>query len=199
LSGLSPGGPVVAYTEALTDAAAKKGEPVLVTKDVMRLRMLFEDDDFLDELLYVNNEVGRSDLDRARDMIKLMQPLESTVLPKFVIFLAKKKRLMALKPICKEYVASLYFTNSIAPVKVRSAQPLSEEQKEAIKEKMKEKTGAADIKLVAEVDGSLLGGFVIEWGFVDPENLDTPSEGVDLSLQTILTKKALDNGVLATV
>jgi len=195
-SGLMPGGPVIAYTQALTDAAEKKDEAVPVTKDVMKIRDKFEDEEFLDELQLLVNEPGLSLLDKARGTTKLLAPFESTVMEKFIVFLAKKKRLMALKPICREYVASLYFTQSIAPVVVRSAQRLTEEQAEAVKEKMKEKAGCSAVKLVNEVDGSLLAGFVIEWGFTDPENLVAPTEGIDLSLKRFLEKRAIDTGVL---
>merc|ERR1719198_163033 len=91
-------------------------------------------------------------------MIKLFQPLESTVLPKFITFLAKKKRLLALKPLCLEYVTELYNMQEIVPVKVTSASRLSSAQIEAIKDKMKAKTGASDVKLVQAVDAGLLGG-----------------------------------------
>merc|ERR1712039_1137322 len=108
--------------------------------------------------------------------------LESSVVPKFVTFLAKKKRLQALQPVVEEYMTSLYETQNIVPVRVRSAEPLTEEQKEAIKEKMKAKTGASDIKLVCQVDPNLLAGMTIEFGFTDPDVLGTPTEGADLSL-----------------
>lgn len=194
--GLHPSGPVTAYMQALSDAAEKKDEAVSVTKDVMMIREKYDDEDFLQELQYVNNEPSTTDLEKAQETVKLLAPFESTVMEKFVIFLAKKKRTMALKPICKEYIASLYFTQSILPVIVRSAARLSDKQAEAIKEKMKEKTGCSAIKLVNEVDGSMLAGFVVEWGFTDPENLVAPTQGIDLSLKSFLVEKAIDSGVM---
>merc|ERR1712056_116536 len=136
---------------------------------------------------------------KAAGMVELMQPLESNVVPKFVTFLAKKKRLQALQPVVEEYMSSLYETQNIAPVLVRSAQPLTEEQKEAIKEKMKAKTGASDIKLVCQIDSSLIAGLSVEYGFTDPEQLSTPTEGADLSLKSYLESAALNQGVVATV
>mmetsp|Transcript_56696 Transcript_56696/g.156940 ORF Transcript_56696/g.156940 Transcript_56696/m.156940 type:complete len:304 (+) Transcript_56696:91-1002(+) len=198
-SGLSASGPITVYTRALMDAAAKQKESVPVTKDVMKIKALFGDEDFLDELTLVVNETGQTELDKARGMLKLMQPLESKVMEKFVIFLAKKRRLLALKPICHEFVCSLYDAQSIAPVVVRSAQRLTSEQIKNITDKMKAKTGASDIKLVTEVDASLLGGFIIEWGFTDPENLNTPTEGIDLSLKNYLKKSAINQGVITEI
>lgn len=198
-SGLAPGGPLVVYTDALIEAAAKKGESVPVTKDIMKIKQLFGDEEFLEKLTFVVNDLGTTEVAKAAGMIELLQPLESTVVPKFITFLAKKTRLLALKPICQEYVSALYNAQSIAPVIVRSAQRLSESQIETIKDKMKAKTGASDVKLITEVDAGLLGGFIIEYGFTDPENLDTPTEGVDLSLKSFLEKAALDQGVVTQV
>merc|ERR1719198_547631 len=195
-SGLQPGGPLIVYRDALIEAAAAKGESVAVTKDVMALKAKFEDQDLLEELSLIVNALGTTEIQKAQGMIKLFQPLESTVLPKFITFLAKKKRLLALKPLCMEYVSELYNMQEIVPVKVTSSSRLSAAQIEAIKEKMKAKTGASDVKLVQAIDASLLGGFVVEWGFSDPENMDTATEGVDLSLKNVLSKAALNQGVV---
>jgi len=196
-SGLVGGGPVVVYTEALMDAANKKQEQVTVAQDMMMLKAKFLDEDFLDELQFVVNETSFKELDRAKGLIKLLEPFGSTVVPKFILFLAKKKRLMSLKVIAQEFVSKLYDSQGIAPVKVSCAQRLTDEQMEGIKEKMKEKTGANDIKLIVEVDASLLGGFTVEWGYPDPEDLSTPTDGIDLSLKAILAKAALNQGVLS--
>merc|ERR1712151_587728 len=132
--------------------AAKTGESVPVTKDVMKVKALFKDEAFMQKLQFIVNNPSLSLLDRASSMVEMMQPLESSVVPKYVTFLAKKKRLQALRPIVEEYMSTLYETQNIVPVRVKSAQPLTEEQKEAIKEKMKTKTGASDIKLVCSID-----------------------------------------------
>merc|ERR1712061_755977 len=116
----------------------------------------------------------------------------------FVVFLAKKKRLMSLKVIAQEFVGQLYDQQSIAPFKVVCAERLTEEQLEGIKEKMKEKTGASDIKMIVFVYPGLLGGFTVEWGFPDPEDLSTPTDGIDLSLKAVLAKAALNEGVLTS-
>jgi len=198
-SGLIPGGPVTAYSDALAEAASRQGESVPVTRDVMKVKGLFSDSKFLDELQFIVNNPTLSQTTKAAAMVDLMQPLESSVVPKFVVFIAKKKRLQALSPIATAYLNTLYSTQDIAPVRVTSAVPLSEEQKEAIKEKMKAKTGAADVKLVTKIDSRLLAGLKVEWGFTDPDQLMTPIEGVDLSMKSYLEDAALDKGVVVAV
>ena len=41
----------------------------------------------------------------------------------------------------------------------------------------------AQVKLVPEVDPTLIGGFTLEWGYTDPVNLYAPTHGVDMSLK----------------
>merc|ERR1712032_1185469 len=105
------------------------------------------------------------------------------------------KRLQGLQLIAEQYMTMLYNTQNIVPVRVKSAQPLTGEQKEAIKEKMKAKTGASDIKLICQTDPSLIAGFKIEYGFLDQDKAVTPTEGEDVSLKTYLENAALDQGI----
>jgi ATP synthase F1 delta subunit len=184
------GNPTLTFVNVLETAAAKKEQSVAVTKDVMKVKKLFNDEAFKDKLLYVVN-IQLTKLEEADEMLKLFGDLDSEVFPKFVVYLAKKNRLHQLNLICKEYVAGLYRSQSILPVLVTSAVKLTTDQKKTLKDKLKEKTGAADIKLVTQTDGNLLAGFTAEWGFCDPETLSTPTEGVDLSLVTYLGKAKL--------
>jgi len=191
---LSSVNPVLVYTTALTEAAAKMGESVTVTKDVLRVKKLFVDEDFKDTLFTLLNR-GLDQLEKASALCKAFEPLESKVFPKYVTYLAKKRRLQSLGLICKEYIKALYRSENIAPVRVFTSEPLTEKQKDAIKEKMMAKLGASVIKLICEVRSDVLAGLKLEWGFVDPDTLDAPTDGVDLSLKNVLTKAALKGGV----
>jgi len=191
---LQPGGPIAAYATALAEGAAANKESVPVTKDVLKAKALFEEQPFLDKLYGVNGNPNIDDLQRADGLCELMK-FESTVMPKFVKYLAKKKRFKSLKAIITHYMKSQYVESSIAPVTVTSAQKLNEEQVSKIKDKMKAKIGCKDVKLIVNTDAGLLAGLTVEWGYVDPILLDAPSEGVDFSLKTYLTKKALLQGV----
>merc|ERR1712232_1451583 len=151
-------------------AADKKKETVIVSKDVITLKGKFEDMEFSEAYGWVNNNYQLSDVEKAEEISKLLGDTESTVLPKFVTYLAKKKRLESLKEIVNHFVIQLYKDMSIMPAVVYSAEPLTEEQEAAVKEKMVEKTGARDVKLVSKVDASILGGLKIEYDFMDPEN-----------------------------
>jgi len=195
-SGLKPYGPVSAYSYALMDAAKKKAQAVPVTKDVMKIRKKFADPEFKTAYYVENNRPFTSDLKRAEIMKDMLKPLESEVTEKFITFLAKKRRLKGLPQIVQFYVNSLYREESIEPIVVTSAVKLSDEEKNTIKEKMKAKTGASEIKIIAKEDPALLGGFKVQWSFMDPDNLITPTKTEDLTLKHMLKKAALGKGIV---
>ncbi|CAL1165672.1 unnamed protein product, partial [Cladocopium goreaui] len=196
---LKPFGPVVTYAKALMDAAREKDEDVAVTEDVLMIKDKFKEEEWLDKLGTVQNDPYLTEVQKANKIVDLLKPLKSTVMPKFIVFLAKKNRLNGIKVIMFEYVQSMYYLQSITPVRVTSAQRLTEDQLAKIKEKMKSKCGTRDVKLVAEVDPNLIGGLTLEWGYTDPVQLYAPTHGVDLSLKNILNKRALQKGVVPCV
>lgn len=193
---LKPFGPVVTYAKALRDAAMEKDEAVAVTEDVLMIKDKFQEEEWLDKLVSVQNDYELTTVQKANKIVDLLKPLKSTVMPKFIVFLAKKNRLNGIKVIMNEYVQAMYFVQSITPVRVTSAQRLTEDQLEKIKQKMISKAGTKDVKLVAEVDENLIGGLTVEWGYTDPVQLYAPTHGVDLSLKNILNKRALEKGVV---
>mmetsp|Transcript_18057 Transcript_18057/g.25370 ORF Transcript_18057/g.25370 Transcript_18057/m.25370 type:complete len:96 (+) Transcript_18057:65-352(+) len=82
----------------------------------------------------------------------------------------------------------LYKAQSVAPVLVRSAQPLSEDQQEKIKSKMQAKLGVQEIKLVTRVEASLIAGLQIEWDFADPMNYVDPKGKEDISFMRAIER-----------
>lgn len=191
-SGAEARGPVYVYMNALMDAAAKSGESVPVTKDVMQYKKTYElmPQDLQESLSKALNkgESFLSEVEKAEVWKEQFGPWESTVFPKFMTFLAKKRRLTTLFVLSEEYVAHLYQRQSIAPVTVTSAMPLSEEQTATIKQKMAKQLEVNDIKLIQKIDRKLLSGFKIEWGYTDPENPVCGTESIDLSLSNQLEK-----------
>merc|ERR1719188_1579013 len=123
---LRPTGAIVVYTKALLDGAAKKGESVPVTKDIMALKVAYEDEDFLDKLHAAINMPYLSPLEKVDIVLGACPKMESTVVPAFLRFLAKKQRLISMKKILNEYVQNIYYTQSIIPVRCYSASPLTD-------------------------------------------------------------------------
>jgi ATP synthase F1 delta subunit len=199
-----PTGPIYVYMKALMEASAKKGESVPVTKDVMKYKATMEkpDEDLMKKMQVEITEDGHPhafndrEVIQAQKMVALLGPWESTVFPKFVTFLAKKDRLDQLLMMCQQFVVHLYDQQSIAPVVVTSAQPLTNKQAESIKDKMKGMLKVADIKLVQKVDSVLVGGFKVEYNFLDPENPDVGINCIDLSMKRAFEDAALSEGVV---
>lgn len=192
------GSGVNTYSKALAEAAMKNEEIRAVTKDVMKVKELLRNDAFREKLQLMMAEPYLSDTDKGKELCKLWAPLESTVFPKFVLFIAKKKRLAMMS--CKDgvfdqYMLDQYKTQNIMPVRVQSAKRLTEAQKEKIITKMIAKTGASDIKLVLEVLPALKAGLTIEWAFTDPDVMVSPTEGMDLTLKNLLQKACTKEGV----
>ncbi|CAE8650004.1 unnamed protein product [Polarella glacialis] len=193
---LEASGPIVTYSQALFDAAKAKNETVKVTMDVLAMKTKLQDDEFLEKWVLITNNFNIEKKDRSSVLVDLLGPFKSTVVPKFIVFLTKKQRAMSLRRIVKHYVTALYQQQAIEPVTVKSAQRLTPEQQEAIKQKMKARTGAKDIKLIMEVDANLLAGFILEWGYVDKEALRSPANAIDLTMSNHLQKSALKQGVM---
>eukprot|EP00929_Paragymnodinium_shiwhaense_P114795 TRINITY_DN832_c0_g3_i1.p1 TRINITY_DN832_c0_g3~~TRINITY_DN832_c0_g3_i1.p1 ORF type:complete len:295 (+),score=87.17 TRINITY_DN832_c0_g3_i1:70-954(+) len=186
---------IVCFSDALADAAIKKEEAAAVTQDVMMVKELLDQEKFRDDLRLFINQPFLPETEKAQGLSKLFGKMESTVFPKYVMFLAKKKRLPMLREVLEFYMKQQYKTQSIEPVRVKCAQRITDEQQEKIKEKMKAKCGASDIKLIIEISTELVAGFVIEWGFTDPDTLTCPTEGLDLSLRNVVKRAAVREGV----
>lgn len=190
------GSPADLFMQVLRDAAAKKGESVPVTKDVMKARKALKDNDFCMELDEYVGSVGGDEYARAEKAIELMSNLESTVFPKFMLFLSKKNRWGLLETVMDHYMRALYKTESIAPVNVVTANPLNDTEKESLKERMKAVAGASDVKMVIKVDPALVAGFKVEWDFLDPDNMLNAQQSIDMTMASHIKTAALRKGVV---
>jgi DNA-binding transcriptional regulator YiaG len=126
-------------------------------------------------------------------------PFQSTVVEKFVEYLGKKGKLKLMEAVASHYVDALYARQDIKPVLVTSASAMSAEQKDAIIAKMKVLTKASDIKLKVTVNPALVGGFLIEWNFLEIDQMKYPSNSIDMTLQSMIGNQAVKEGVVAAV
>lgn len=82
----------------------------------------------------------------------------------FLGLLVDRTRIMFLGGILRQYQALLRELNQTALAEVVAAVELSDEQKERVKQKVREFTGAQQVELQVTLDPSLLGGLVIKVG-----------------------------------
>lgn len=192
--------PAHVFTDALLTCASKAKESVAVTRDVLKVKKLLAETytPFEQKMHEFVNMPLMDGVEKANGMLELINEetkLESTVFPKFVKYLAKKKRLNMLKKALDQYVVGVYDSQKIEPVVCKSAQALTDAQKKTIKEKMMAKLGVTDIKLICEVNPRLEAGLALEWGFVDPEKLYCPTGGSEFTMKMVLEKMSTSKGV----
>jgi F-type H+-transporting ATPase subunit delta len=82
----------------------------------------------------------------------------------FLMLLVDRNRIAYLDSIAYKFVELSYNEESIEIAKVTSSVRLSSEQQKGIATKLKDITGAKQIKLALKVDPTLIGGFTIEIG-----------------------------------
>ncbi|MGB3137599.1 MAG: ATP synthase F1 subunit delta [Nodosilinea sp.] len=82
----------------------------------------------------------------------------------FLKLLVDRGRIAFLKPVLQQYQALLRERNQTVLADVTSAVELSDEQQNAIRDRVKTMTGANSVELSIQIDPSLIGGLVIKVG-----------------------------------
>ena len=110
-------------------------------------------------------------------------------LGKFFRVLVKRNRLDLAPEISKHYLELVYKTASVKMVEVCTAFPFTTVQKLNLIKKLKELTNAREIRLVVNVDSSLIGGFSIK---IDSNVLDFT---IKTQLENLAKKLGWDRGI----
>jgi F-type H+-transporting ATPase subunit delta len=82
----------------------------------------------------------------------------------FLMLLVDRKRIAFLAGVCQQYRALLRRLRKTALAEVVSAVALTDEQKEAVRQKVIQMVGAQQVELDARIDPDLIGGVVIKVG-----------------------------------
>ena len=94
--------------------------------------------------------------------------------------LVNRDRINILKSVISNYLELVYETASIKMIEVITAFPFTNLQKNTLIQKLKELTGAREIRLIITVDSSLIGGFLIK----------TESKVIDFTVKNQLQRLA---------
>ena len=94
--------------------------------------------------------------------------------------LVDRDRINLLSAVISAYLELVYETASIKTIEVSTAVSFSDSQKDKLIQKLKELTNAREIRLVINVDPSLIGGFLIK----------TESKVVDFTIRNQLQQLA---------
>ena len=106
---------------------------------------------------------------------------------RFLMLLVDRGRVAFLMPILRQYQTLLRELNNTVLADVAAAVELSEEQQNAIRDRVKTMTGANSVELSVQVDPSLIGGLVIKVG----------SQVIDASLRGQLRRIGMQLATIA--
>lgn len=148
------------YGLALFKLAKEMGAGSEIFNDFTAVKSCFEaDSDF--ERLLGNPRLTQEE--RTQVLDNIFGGKINVYLLNMLKILASKRLLGIVDGCWLEYRRLYCQDNNILPVKVTSAQELSEGQKKKIEESLAEKTGSR-ILLSCAVDESLIGGLILEYG-----------------------------------
>jgi F-type H+-transporting ATPase subunit delta len=149
------------YAEALMSVAQSHNLTAEVGNDVRGvLEVMASSADLKDLMLnpLVKPEAKKGILDRL---------LRSEIQPyffNFLMLLVDRRRIYLLEAICKQYQTLLRKLNNTVLAEVTSTVDLNDGQRQAVVQKVREMTGAADVELETKIDPDLIGGVVIRVG-----------------------------------
>ena len=105
----------------------------------------------------------------------------SSYMRNFLMLLVDRRRVILLEGICQQYLALLRQLNQTVLAEVTSAVELTEEQKQAVREKVVAMTNARQVELETKIERDLIGGVIIKVG----------SQVVDASIKGQLRRLSL--------
>jgi len=147
------------YARALFDFSVEKNLMHQITADFQNLEVfLSETPDLID---YLNNPLI-STLRKEELLSKTLKSQLNTETFKFLNVLVKRDRINLLQSVISSYLNLVYSLASIKMIEVSTAFPFTNLQKNTLIKKLKEITNAREIRLVINVDSSLIGGFLIK-------------------------------------
>nr|YP_009028779.1 ATP synthase CF1 subunit delta [Asterionellopsis glacialis]AGH28328.1 ATP synthase CF1 subunit delta [Asterionellopsis glacialis] len=165
------------YARALYDFSVENNIMHQITADFQNLEVFLNKADELTG--YLNSPVVTKEAKKAV-LTKTLQDQVNTETFKFLMVLVERDRISLVNGIITNYLELVYETASIKMIEVTTAFAFTNLQKNTLIKKLKELTNAREIRLVINVDSSLIGGFLIK----------TSSKVIDFSIKNQLQKLA---------
>ena len=169
------------YAQALMSIAQAQNITELLGENVRALEALLEESQEFRE--FVVNPIVKAE-DKKSVLRKVMGNDTNPYLMNFLMLLVDKRRILFIKEVAQQYLALLRKLNQIVLAEVTSAKELSEQQKQAISERVKAMTNAQDVEIKTIINPDLIGGVVIKVG----------SQVIDASLRGQLRRISMSLG-----
>ena len=165
------------YARALFDFSVEKNIMHQITADFQNLDIFLEETPELME--YLTNLIVKQEV-KSEILTKTLKSQLNTETFKFLMVLVERDRINLLTTIIESYLELIYQTASIKMIEVSTASAFTNLQKDTLIQKLKELTNAREIRLVINVEPSLIGGFLIK----------TDSKVIDFTVKNQLQKLA---------
>ncbi|MFP4008115.1 MAG: ATP synthase F1 subunit delta [Spirulinaceae cyanobacterium] len=149
------------YAQALMSIAQSKDMTNQFGEIFRSLEALMEESPELRE--FILNPVVEPE-DKKAILRRILGDDAPVELTHFVMLLVDKRRIIFLSAIAQQYLERLRELNHTVLAEVRSAKELSEDQQQAIRDRVKAMTDAREVELKTQVDPNLLGGVTIKVG-----------------------------------
>lgn len=162
------------YAKALFDLAKDQQALEPVETDLQDLQTLIQQNDQLRELF--SDPVIREDVQESA-IHALFHDRVHMLTERFLLLLVEKGRLDHILAICRVFLQLCDDDKGLIHAQVATAQPMDDDQLQALKTRLEEKTGKTVVTHV-QVDPSLLGGFKVKMG----------DQVMDLTLQNQLQR-----------
>ena len=147
------------YARALYDFSVEQNLMHQITADFQNLEVFLAQTPDLTE--YFNNPLISSD--KKQELLeKTLKSQLNTETFKFLSVLVERDRINLLQSVISCYLNLVYELASIKMIEVSTAFAFTNLQKNTLIKKLKELTNAREIRLVINVDSSLIGGFLIK-------------------------------------
>lgn len=163
------------YAQAFCDVVAARNEQQQALEEIRAFRDLLDGSTELREIIS-SPAVGRIQKERLlQSILEKTRPSRAT--ENLLRVLLRNERLGGLPEIAEEFARELDRRQGVAMIEVKSARPLTTEQKQGLERRFEEMTGRK-VRVHYQEDEGLIGGVVAQWG----------SEVYDGSVRTQLEK-----------
>ena len=147
------------YARALYDFSVEQNLMHQITADFQNLEVFLDQTPDLTQ--YFNNPLISSD--KKQELLdKTLKSQLNIETFKFLSVLVQRDRINLLQSVISCYLNLVYELASIKMIEVSTAFAFTNLQKNTLIKKLKELTNAREIRLVINVDSSLIGGFLIK-------------------------------------
>nr|YP_010951739.1 ATP synthase subunit delta [Laurencia elata]WMP12678.1 ATP synthase subunit delta [Laurencia elata] len=166
------------YAEALLDIAKNDSSLDDFTQNLSSISAILSESKELRELLF--NPIVDSALKKEILKSLFVNQVNNSIL-NFLYILVDRRRISFLNVIIEKYLELNYRLESIVIAEISSAVDLNDSQVEALTKQIKLMTQSSKVRLIVDINPSLIGGFVIKIG----------SKIIDTSLSGKLNKISL--------